>query len=817
MDDRLRKQVFGSVKAAASSPEDLATSGSMSFQLFLCYYYGFGTERDMQACVSALVNACDHGNTGAQGFVAQFHLAHGVELPGHLEVFGWLAERVNRGGVGASKTLKSLDAEVYQETFSFVRYGVPNDPFGVTHEREILAVVESMVISNNPPSRSLLEDIERRTKYKTGHSLLHLAASAGMVTVIRGLLDQEVCDVNVISARSFGATPLWLACRAGHTEAALLLLSRLPAASNTLVLRAPTQHSIQALTKNRHCLHYLSAFNPKDILKVATQLVENIPDIINISLLNAHGRPEKPLSKAVFETNLEAVRALLALGARRTVDELYLAALLNAGDILELLLWDVADKGERISLEEMGQLFGVASSRSDAISNIELHGFETSHAIIRTFETLDYFAKLWHPEPWLGIQCSALELLIERRRLDTIQLVLDPIFKPCIKILSERYGHSVLLWPMRLGDMAMFSLFLEHGAADCVCMDVVFSKATQISNPFFVAELMRYGCMIDERTNLIAGGGPKSPEPNSGMCLFTGAVLNSCFDTATFLVKETGRIESEICPWDILIGAAVTLSQFGTLGKLDYLLSLKEGPRPVPPLGGQNALHRLSTWWCVEPEERRSSLRIYFGKVVGKLLHMMDVQDDDGETPIFQAAGYHNVLLVEALIETGASLNIKNNKGKTVLDMILAQRLMEVMRVNPDGPDPEPRDMTLRPANIKENTNRGWANSDGLRGINAGPADVYNAVYRGDAYDNRLDRIYSMIKAAGGMVTSPHGFNSRTEDLVAWSVFLSGCNREYPLLKRSKKEGPGFVFRVVEEIGLDSDVDEVTDPGISDT
>ena len=79
----------------------------------------------------------------------------------------------------------------------------------------------------------------------------------------------------------------------------------------------------------------------------------------------------------------------------------------------------------------------------------------------------------------------------------------------------------------------------------------------------------------------------------------------------------------------------------------------------TPYIGGYTLLHLSSRHGQIEISE----LLLY------PFNFQIDVRDIDGNTPFHEAAKSENLKMVQLLIERGASINIKNRKGKTPLDL----------------------------------------------------------------------------------------------------------------------------------------------------
>lgn len=724
--------------------------------------------------MSALAEAARYGDPEAQEIVAQFHEAHGAEIPQSLPVCDWLEEQTLLHTMGAAGALESLDPMRHHQAVSKLKETVETDR---GHCSFSLARFESLIANYTPGSRTLIEEIETNMKRETGLGLIHIAAASGNLQIVQGLLDNRLCDSN--ARTSSGETPLYFACRGGHREVTLLLLSRQPTHNDTLKL-------VVGKEIDDTWFHWLSSFDPSDMVEIATNLIRK-KGAIAVPRLGY----DTPLLRAISKNNIEAAKVLLGFGVQRTFFDLSTAASLRCSEILYLLMYDVTEKEGRLDQKELGLLIRVAASASTLLS-IQLHGFKHSYAVISTFETLDYFIQLWYPHSPPEIErekCQALQEAIYFRQLGLLQLVLDPFFKPCIASCSKE-GVSVLNIPLCLGDTEIFSLFLENGAAkygeyhtnkrgiSVHSLDQVFTKAIRSANPFFIGKLLQQELWLDESKLYEATGGPTPSYTKGFFCPFQLAVLEACYDTATFLAKTTMQIETNQNCWSLFLAAVISAQENHGFTMLDYLLNLKEGPPPFPDREGMTVLHYLTLYWCVEPESRRGSLRRYWAKLMSRFQHLIDKPNHIGETPLEHAAAKHNVLMVEALIDAGAALNTLNNKGQTVLDTILIIRLGQVIRFNPRGPPLTPSEtattIKMEPVRITS-SDTDITQTDVAKAINT--INGSGRKYQGDSYDERLHKIYTMIREAGGTSTLfPEPF-SCTENLENWTMMWVRINQ----------------------------------------
>lgn len=390
--------------------------------------------------MSALIQACESGHVEARGIVIQFHQAHGAECPPDLPVVLWLEEHVQNNDFGVCKASQSIDPESYERIIrkaqntikscdGYISPGGDHNICDYAQSAEgALAFVQSTLTDYDLDSESLIRDVDRDLGMITGNRIIHFAVATGMEALIKGLIDNDLCEWQV--KNKTGLTPLCLAFRNGHRNTALLLLSQMPAYSqgNALINPVPVFE--------RLCLQGLPSFSPEDVLDVATQAIKKIPGAAtNPAPLG--GMLCDPMMKAILRNSLESVRVLLQLGGCNTVAHMNTAAELLCGDILYLLMWDHADKGHKLGVSELAQIYLTIGTKSDPLDIIQRNGFEHSYTIIRTFAVIDYFTQLWYPDIRLGMQEVGFTALCVYRRYDIIQLVLDPFFTDCLFATSD--------------------------------------------------------------------------------------------------------------------------------------------------------------------------------------------------------------------------------------------------------------------------------------------------------------------------------------------------------------------------------------------
>ncbi|KAI5838200.1 ankyrin repeat-containing domain protein [Morchella snyderi] len=746
--------------------------------------------------MSALAEAARYGSSEAQNLVAQFFDAHGVEVPEDLPICDWLEPRALDYTPGAAKTLEAIDPERYENIISKQR-STTDTSVGLCSFS--IGGVENLILKYPHETRSLIEEIDTITRNAAGLNLIHMAAASGHLSVIRSLLESGLCDHEVRD--SYGKTALYHACRNGHRDIALLLLSQYSTADGR-----PFSDKQELIDT---CFHSMISFYSNDMLEVATFLMR-LPGSINKS----PGDGSVLLQRALMYNNVEAVRILLGYGEQRTYSEILMATSLRCSEILYLFLYDMAEKEGPLDASMLGKLMRFAAVTQDTFMSIQLHGYKHTSAVISTVETIEYFIQLWYPQPNLIIETVKCQIFNEAsiaRRLDTLQLVLDPFFKSYIRLASKMWD-SVLLLPLVLGDTGMFDLFLENGAAEYNdnhtfehgryrgipfrTLDNLFSTAIQSSNPFFIRRLLDVGIWLDEdRLHKAA----ILPDEAKHYCPFQLAVLKTCYDTATFLAKHTKQIETKTISWNVFIAYMIPTQLNLGFTMLDYLINLKGIPTPLPNSDGSTVLHYLSTLYAVDPDSRRSRLRKFWAEIMVRFRDQIDIQTLEGRTALDSAISQHNILMVEALIEAGADLNILNEDGLTTLDKLLIARSIAVLRVNPKLP-PRIESHTKRRKPLDRMSFLGPVADRGpVLDLDAAmfPIDSKDPLsrdYHGDSFDERLCQIYTMLRSAGGeSVLFPHPL-ACTERLENWTSMWINIRRE------SSQQPKGEAREVIDQL-----------------
>ncbi|CAG9944396.1 unnamed protein product [Clonostachys rosea f. rosea IK726] len=219
-----------------------------SWTLFLCHLYGYGTKRSVSAAIHALIRhpsdpqspAVLVGNT-----VSVLKRALGEEFPVEIALEGLdiSLEDGKPGSLGSWKTLRRPPAVNLQE------HGIK------VEETEILDYLDRVRMDEG-----LLEK-----NIGSGNTLLHMAAVFGLSDQISFLGNLRRVDIDAQNDR--GETPVYLACVYGHIEAVKVLLGLDANASvNT--------------HEHKNGLHWLSSFPKEVVQQLADDLFEKGADLV---------------------------------------------------------------------------------------------------------------------------------------------------------------------------------------------------------------------------------------------------------------------------------------------------------------------------------------------------------------------------------------------------------------------------------------------------------------------------------------------------------------------------------------------------------
>lgn len=296
----MRQRVIRQLKYVADSPdecEDRRIVASFEYAIMiLCYPDIYESDTSLlPTALQYLHYAATSGYQAAQGIDSQMHNIFGYKYPLSPSVE---IEKLVQASLGGSLTammrLRRLSPTRYSETHRLIPFGHNESSVKCELRREIepiLKVIRTGVI--DPPSL-----------------LIHQLVKLGQLENLKSLSDLSVRYFN--EKNSLGETPLLVACQYGYADIVALLLA---------LGADPSMGTYSHV----HPLHFLGAFDDKDIPEVAALLVQHGAS------LEAHSREGKiyhkgidsqfgmeegtPLLWAVHAANFVAIETLLQLGA----------------------------------------------------------------------------------------------------------------------------------------------------------------------------------------------------------------------------------------------------------------------------------------------------------------------------------------------------------------------------------------------------------------------------------------------------------------------------------------------------------------------
>jgi ankyrin repeat protein len=83
--------------------------------------------------------------------------------------------------------------------------------------------------------------------------------------------------------------------------------------------------------------------------------------------------------------------------------------------------------------------------------------------------------------------------------------------------------------------------------------------------------------------------------------------------------------------------------------------------------------------------------------IIKKNTNVIDIQSDDGYTPLMNAIEMNNIAIVKSLIEAGADITIKNNNGKTAFMMVTDHENKQIIKLLSEKVAPLPPIDKMRP------------------------------------------------------------------------------------------------------------------------
>lgn len=306
MPDTVVNHLYTQFRLVASDPyEERQRRAEAAYQfsvLSLGRFQTGGNNDGAEESLKMLTLAATFGHTGAQSMVGRCHEAFrkAPSFDQGLETSKWLLHGIKSGGLCAKRRLRSIDEPLYNIAMKKLRTRYGGVGMKLPYQYKDLPPQDVTIMLRHALNG-------HGGLYDTKH-IFFFFAIAGMKAEVSQLLPV----INVNGVNDWNETALLMACRAGHTAVAQLLLD---AGAD------PAISSKEEVTP----LHFLAAFEDKHIRDIAHQLLRHNAPIEARSLRGSSYRHVldttfgdvngTPLMWAVAADSVEATRVLVELGA----------------------------------------------------------------------------------------------------------------------------------------------------------------------------------------------------------------------------------------------------------------------------------------------------------------------------------------------------------------------------------------------------------------------------------------------------------------------------------------------------------------------
>lgn len=657
----------------------------------------------------------------AQAYLPRLANACQKEIPSDIPVLEYLENQATRGSRMALEELQRLDPEKASQCRKRIRFGYGGVGANwFTDGQMLFGLTQSTLMSKDfsPESLGDLAELQSVEINRKGDSLMHAAASVGAYGLLRGLLASGHFDVN--RPNRTGETALLCACRSGHADIVMLLLS------------SGARASMQSATGETP-LHWLLSFDEginiqllgDDLVKRGGARVDAyttchtahsvFPGSIDVDF-QVEGTP---LMWAVHDDQPRVVSYLLSRGAdpnwrlrRDTSSPIEWAAFYHHTECLKLLI-DHLERTATVPVTTTGDrdlrhavlyhpLVNKAVHASDKFSMILRNGaryldrLRSTLALLQEKTRLVRFTLGGHQETLLHFAAreahdEACRVILELGwRADEIDEPAGPA------------GRTALLESVRWNRRPLFRLLAAHGADARVlsagpCDEAgggggrtwtalhLFADQAHDDDLGLVDDLVAAGLEVDAS----GCGGGASGGAVRGETPFHVAVRRGAFRLADKLLSLGASIDAPHARSALLVsprpltglGHAVALNARHGLGALRYLLS--KGPAfVVEPARGLTALHlaalvpaglsyvgggavgRDAFDW--ETNLIIAGELLQWFRAPGQLDQRCGWQQ---KTALHLAAERGNVGVVEKLVLAGASKELRSEGGKTASEL----------------------------------------------------------------------------------------------------------------------------------------------------
>lgn len=724
--DYMRKRLIGVFKASNTTVKAAA-----AFTLAIdALRHTLNPDSEKQ-CMIWLIGSAQNGNQTAQSLVYRFAMALNFPLPPETQarLEDWVIDAAQRNYPAAQQDLrKAVSAEIYHQVWEKIRSryaGMGWNRFAELYSTQDISLTKwdtdlrnkIVLAMSNPGFSAASLSVNNK-----GDTILHFAASAGFKEVVSLWKGPMPTSVNATGADA--ETPLLIACRSGHGNVVRILLA---------MGADPTILSTNGDTP----LHWVVAFQGDEAHEIAEVLVTagaNVNAIAKAIRFEfapiCNYEAGTPLHRAVGKGNLDAVRALLALGASVSsaggredkISPASIAATLHYADILDTLLCSLQDPLAATHPHAGLSLLAVAI-RGDLIygekfTKLARHGRSWWNQARRTLDVI----RRWGGEKHMrgfpnGLQCAGTTplLLASAYNLpETVRYLLENGCQNDINFQSPYWldgGHyTPLAKSIFQCSKGVFKILLEYGAdATQVHVDEnwhdlppLYICATAGQNDSYFAEaLSASGAHI----NGFEDAEKKFETP------FACALRGRCFTLAKWLLDHGANphieykkgMMVEMMYASSVLGYLLKERTRSSLACIDWLL------REVPDVRfivssehKYSVLHALamSQQWTTE-DESNPAVPLVVETLFDHFkpgFEQINQQDTNGRTAIWLAVSMGHRYLVERLLKACADPRIVNKDGINATDVndIMLQSIKDTPNGIIDRSDPRPAEKQTR-------------------------------------------------------------------------------------------------------------------------
>lgn len=593
-----------------------------------------------------------------------------LPLETRQEMVEWLQQAVRLGSSEAAQDLRGLDpfqyktaTRLWEKRFCQID---PENAYQVVGVEDLTVLCQQL--SPTDFDKLILNEREGRP--------IHLAASLGNIDVLRELLRCGI-DVNCLNGR--GESALLCACRANEPKTALYLMrngaSTIPAASG----ESP--------------LHWLIAMEGPNLRDVALNLIEKGAELeqqyeeIEKNELTFDVYPQgTPLDWAVSKRSLSSVSLLIELGADPFNECSQYSAFTRAAsahdwEILQILLTSQYATSSRVSaLESTGHsLLFEAIYCYPRYARILLHGQDIDEAAIKTITAL--LEANCDPSSVDEDGSSIMHISAGYCDYNFVKMLLNKLpFEKYINAKAGTLSRTPIHQALAAGDVEVFKLLIERGADTYVQVSghtLLHLLATMEDEDCAVLCLEALNPTSRKDRNILA----RSEGVSEGLTAFELAIHSSHLKIAQLLL-DAGFDPAAVKDRDRHF-SALLISQptWDSLQALRYYLDKVQTPFIIRESTGLSVLHMAASMMhyladTLSEEQKFDVLLKKFSsddQINAVTKRSGDSELVAGQTPLHYAAKFGVFHAAQKLLQAGANPGIKDDDGKTPLDLARSQ------------------------------------------------------------------------------------------------------------------------------------------------